>query len=161
MVSNDTIIYKGDVFLERIETKLEVETYLHRLQYSLDHNARILFQEKRYVDTQRSRVYTNKYTMADLFPNEDPVKVLKRELRALTVRNYIRTVKDIHRPNNSEMREFGKVYNGVKDVYIKIRVEVLKSSNAGVDNVVFVMSFHYAERPFLSEMFPYGEENDL
>ncbi len=61
--------------MEGIETKLEVETYLHRLQYSLDHNARILFQEKRYVDTQRSEVYTNKYTMADLFPNEDPVKM--------------------------------------------------------------------------------------
>ena len=65
MVSYDT--GKREILpLERIETKLEVETYLHRLQYSLEHN-----------------------------------------------------------------------------------------------NVVFVMSFHYAERPFMREMFPYGEENNL
>lgn len=145
---------------ERIETKLEVNTYLQRLKYSLDHNARILFQEKRYVDTLRSERFTNKYTIIDLFPNEDPVKVLKRELKTLTVENYIRTVKDINRPNHSEMREFGKVYNGDKDVYIKIRVEVMKASEAGVGNVVFVMSFHYAVRPFSKEIFPYAEDNN-
>ena len=115
------------------------------------------FQEKRYVDTKREETYTNKYTMADLFPNENPVKVLKRELRRLTVRDYIRTVKDINRPNNSEMREFGKVYEGNKDVYIKIRVEVMKAGEYGVYNVVFVMSFHYSTVPFSSEMFPYAE----
>ena len=55
------------------------------------------------------------------------------------------------------MREFGKVYNGNKDVYIKIRVEVMKAGNAGVDNVVFIMSFHYAISPFSREIFPYAE----
>ncbi|MBQ8232812.1 MAG: hypothetical protein IJZ34_12930 [Lachnospiraceae bacterium] len=156
LVSNDTKV-GGEHLRERIESKLEVETYLQRLRYSLDNNARIFFQEKRYVDTKREETYTNKYTMADLFPNENPVKVLKRELRRLTVRDYIRTVKDINRPNNSEMREFGKVYEGNKDVYIKIRVEVMKAGEYGVDNVVFVMSFHYSTVPFSSEMFPYAE----
>lgn len=37
----------------------------------------------------------------------------------------MRTVKDTRFPKRSEMREFGKVYNGTEDVYIKIRVELL------------------------------------
>ncbi len=66
--------------------------------------------------------YTNQYTVNTLFPNENPVDALKRELLTLTVENYIQTVKDLRFPNRSEMREFGKVYNGNDDVYIKIRV---------------------------------------
>lgn len=50
------------------------------------------------------------------------------------------------------MREFGKVYNGKDDVYIKIRVELL-----GVygNTTTFVMSFHFAEKAFEPEIFPY------
>lgn len=45
-----------------------------------------------------------------------------------------------------------KVYNGDEDVYIKIRVELLgEYGNA----TTFVMSFHFAERAFVPEMFPY------
>ena len=44
------------------------------------------------------------------------------------------------------MREFGKVYNGKDDVYIKIRVELFGMyGNA----TTFVMSFHFAEKPFI------------
>lgn len=50
------------------------------------------------------------------------------------------------------MREFGKVYNGQDDVYIKIRVELL---NAYGQTTTFVMSFHFAEKAFTPEMFPY------
>ncbi len=64
----------------------------------------------------------------------------------------MRTVKDIRFPNRSEMREFGKVYNGQDDVYIKIRVELLGVYGSAT---TFVMSFHFAERPFVPEMFPY------
>ena len=31
---------------------------------------------------------------------------------------------DVRFPKKSEMREFGKVYNGTEEVYIKIRVEL-------------------------------------
>ena len=45
-----------------------------------------------------------------------------------------------------------KVYNCDEDVYIKIRVELLgEYGNA----TTFVMSFHFAERAFVPEMFPY------
>lgn len=50
------------------------------------------------------------------------------------------------------MREFGKVYNGKDDVYIKIRVELLGMHG---NTTTFVMSFHFAERAFIPEMFPY------
>lgn len=135
----------------RIETESEVKSYLQNLRYALDNGAKIQFQVSRYVDDIRAEKYTNQYTVNTLFPNEDPVVALKRELRTLTVDDYIRTVKDIRFPKRSEMREFGKVYQ-TEDVYIKIRVELL-----GVfgNPTTFVMSFHFAERPFTIEMFPH------
>ena len=50
------------------------------------------------------------------------------------------------------MREFGKVYNGKGEIYIKIRVELFSGYG---NHTAFVMSFHYAEIPFAHEMFPY------
>lgn len=50
------------------------------------------------------------------------------------------------------MREFGKVYKGTEEVYIKIRVELLDVDGR---TTTFVMSFHFAEKAFTSEMFPY------
>ena len=68
----------------------------------------------------------------------------------------MQTVKDLRFPKKSEMREFGKVYNGNGDVYIKIRVELLSEYG---NHTTFVMSFHYAEIPFTPEMFPYNKKN--
>lgn len=137
----------------RIESREEVETYLARLRYALDTGAKISFQEKRLVDENRPLEYTNKFTVADLFPNENPIEMLKRELRTLSVQNYLRTVKDLNFKNRSEMREFGKIYPVDKEVYIKIRVEIF----GGNPTPLFVMSFHYAMKPFSQEVFPYKD----
>ena len=138
----------------RLESKLEVNTYLQKLKYALDHDAQITFQARRLVDKKRDEKYTNQYTVDTLFPDENPVDALKRELKTLTVEEYMKTVQDLRFPKRSEMREFGKVYNGMQDVYIKIRVELL-----GLDGntTTFVMSFHFAEKPFTIDMFPYKE----
>lgn len=140
----------------RIESQLDVQAYLLDLKYALEHGAKINFQIERMVDTQRDIHFTNKFTVGDLFPDEDPVDALRHELRNLTVREYIRTVKDTRFPKRSEMREFGRTYNGHGDVYIKIRVELL-NPQYGCEHTTFVMSFHYAERPFRQEDFPYAE----
>lgn len=144
----------GDELKTRIESKLEVKSYLQDLRYAIDNGAKISFQVKRLVDEKREEKYTNQYTVETLFPDENPTDALKRELKTLTVKEYIRTVKDIRFPNRSEMREFGKVYNGKDDVYIKIRVELLGMYG---NTTAFVMSFHFAEKAFTPEMFPYGE----
>ena len=136
----------------RIETQLEVEAYIQGLKYALNNGAILEFQLRRRVDDNRDEKYTNQYTVNTLFPNENPVDALKRELMSLTVEEYIQTVKDIRFPNRSEMREFGKVYNGKDDVYIKIRVELLGQHG---NTTTFVMSFHFAQKAFTSEMFPY------
>lgn len=138
----------------RIESKLEVNTYLQKLKYALDHDAQITFQARRLVDKKRDEKYTNQYTVDTLFPDENPVDALKRELKTLTVEEYMKTVQDLRFPKRSEMREFGKVYNGMQDVYIKIRVELL-----GLDGntTTFVVSFHFAEKPFTTDMFPNKE----
>ena len=136
----------------RIETEPEVQSYLQKLFYAIDHGAKVTFQQDRIVDQNRDPRYTNRFTVADLFPNENPVVALKRELRSLTVEEYMQTVKDLRFPKKSEMREFGKVYDGKGDVYIKFRVELLSAYG---DHTTFIMSFHYAETPFKPEMFPY------
>ena len=136
----------------RIETELEVKAYIQDLKYALNNDAQIEFQVKRRVDEDREERYTNKYTVNRLFPDENPVDALKRELLTLTVEDYIKTVKDLRFPKRSEMREFGKVYNGDEEVYIKIRVELLGLYG---NTTTFVMSFHFAEKAFTPEMFPY------
>lgn len=73
----------------------------------------------------------------------------------IEVKAYMQTVKDLRFPKRSEMREFGKVYNGKDDVYIKIRVELLGVYGQAT---TFVMSFHFAEKAFTPEMFPYRKK---
>lgn len=139
----------------RIESELEVKAYIQDLKFALNNGAQINFQAKRVVDEKRDEKYTNQYTVNKLFPDDNPVDALKRELLTLSVEDYMRTVKDARFPKRSEMREFGKVYNGTEDVYIKIRVELLGLYG---NTTTFVMSFHFAEKAFTPEMFPYKKK---
>ena len=139
----------------RIESELEVKAYIQDLKFSLNNGAQIDFQVKRVVDEKRDEKYTNQYTVNRLFPDENPVDALKRELLTLSVEDYMQTVKDTRFPKRSEMREFGKVYNGTEDVYIKIRVELLGLYG---NTTTFVMSFHFAEKPFTPEMIRYKKK---
>ena len=74
-------------------------------------------------------------------------------IRTLKANEYMETVKDLRHPRLSEFWVFGRRYND-KDVYIKIRVEIVQR------NSVFVMSFHFSTRKFVDNDFPYakGEE---
>ncbi len=139
----------------RIESEWEIRSYLQSLRHALDHGACLTFQEERVVDRNRPTRFTNRFTVADLFPDENPVDALRRELKTLTVQEYLRTVRDHRFPKRSEMREFGKVYKGTDEVYIKIRVELLGHDG---NHTAFVMSFHYAQIPFSRETFPYREK---
>ncbi len=139
----------------RIESELEIKSYIQNLRFALNNGAKIDFQAKRFVDEKRDEKYTNQYTVNRLFPDENPVDALKRELLTVTVEDYMQTVKDIRFPKRSEMREFGKVYNGTEDVYIKIRVELLGPYG---NTTTFVMSFHFAEKAFTPEIFPYKKK---
>ena len=136
----------------RIESEIEVKAYIQDLKFALNNGAKIDFQAKRLVDEKRDEKYTNQYTVNKLFSDENPVDALIRECLTLSVEDYMQTVKDIRFPKRSEMREFGKVYNGTDDVYIKIRVELLGMYG---NTTTFVMSFHFAEKAFTPEMFPY------
>lgn len=136
----------------RVESETEIKAYIQNLKFALNNGAKIEFQVKRLVDEKRDERYTNQYTVNQLFPNENPVDAIKRELLKLSVEDYMQTVKDLRFPKRSEMREFGKIYNGTDDVYIKIHVELL---GAYGNSTTFVMSFHFAERAFTPEMFPY------
>lgn len=139
----------------RIESESEIKSYIQNLRFALNNGAKINFQVKRLIDEKRNEKYTNQYTVNKLFPNENPVDALKRELLTITAEDYMRTVKDIRFPQRSEMREFGKIYNGTEDVYIKIRVELFGQYG---NPTTFVMSFHFAEKAFTPEMFPYKKK---
>lgn len=140
----------------RIESRQAVETYLARLKYALNNrSAKIQFQKSRRVDKNRDKRHTNIFTLADLFPEQNTEEILKRELKRLRIEEYIETVKDKTMPDRSEMRIFGKVYRK-GEVYIKIRVELLKVTKFGVEDLVFIMSFHYSTKPFEKIEFPYS-----
>ena len=85
-------------YTERIETKVEVEAFLQNISYALDNKAQIEIQQYRSSDCKRDERFTNTYTISNLFPDENPVVALKRELRTLTVGEYIKTVKDLDFP---------------------------------------------------------------
>ena len=71
----------------RIESEFEVKCYLDNLKYALDEkNVLIVWQEQRVVDRKRDIKYTNAYAMRKLFPDNNPIDVLKGELRKLTVK---------------------------------------------------------------------------
>lgn len=137
-----------------IESKENVKDYLSKLRYALANGANINFQEVRIVDENRNIRHTNKYTVAELFPNQNPVDVLRTELKKLTVEEYLCTVKDLRFPKRADMRVFGKTYSAEEEVYIKIRVELANVMSFG-NHTTFVMSFHFAEKPFSAEDFPY------
>ncbi len=141
--------------IKRKESKLEVQTYLNRLKYAIQSGSvKLNFQKDRNVDQNRDKKYTNRYTMSQLFPEEDEIEALKRELTLLTVEEYIETVRDTRFPKRSEMRVFGKQYSG-DDVYIKVRVELVSVEHASGDSFILVMSFHYSEWDFKESDFPY------
>ena len=48
------------------------------------------------------------------------------------------------------------VKNSSDEIYIKIRVNLLGDTGQG-KSTTFVMSFHFAEKPFSKEVFPYRE----
>ena len=88
----------------RIESETEIKSYIQDLKYALNNGAKINFQVKRLVDEQRDEKYTNQYTVNTLFPDENPVDALRRELLTLSVEDYMKTVRDIRFPKRSEMR---------------------------------------------------------
>ncbi|MBN2540375.1 MAG: hypothetical protein JXB08_02500 [Bacilli bacterium] len=121
-----------------------------KLQYALAHErVEIQFQENRVVDYNRDIRYTNQYTVANLFPDEDPVIALKRELKSLKPTHYLYSVKDLRFPKKSLLHVFAMKYDDY--VYIKIRVELLTIHG----EKVFVMSFHYSSEPLEDSNFPY------
>lgn len=73
----------------RIESELEVKSYIQNLRFALNNGAKIDFQAKRLIDEKREEKYTNQYTVNKLFPDENPVDALKRELLTLTVEDYM------------------------------------------------------------------------
>ena len=56
--------------------------------------------------------------------------------------------------------QFLKVYNSTDEIYIKIRVELFGKLEFG-NHTTFVMSFHFAEKPFTEESFPYRKEGKV
>lgn len=52
--------------------------------------------------------YTNQYTINTLFPNENPVDAIKRELLTLSVEDYMQTVKDMRFPKEVKCESLGR-----------------------------------------------------
>lgn len=78
---------------KRKESKEEILTFLAKLKYSIKSSSvKLYFQKERNVDQGRNKKYTNRFTIGKLFPDEDEIEALKRELSHLTVEEYLETV---------------------------------------------------------------------
>ena len=139
---------------KEIEPASAVSAYLAKIKYALEHGATVNFQRSRRGDENRDIRFTNHYTVHELFPDEVPTDALKRELLTLKISDYMGTVKDIRYPKRGAMYEFGKVYRQSDEVYIKVRVKLADLDGGGA-HTAFVMSFHFAEKPFSQCYFPY------
>lgn len=139
--------------IKRIESKLDVKTFIDRIHYSISSKKfHLNFQIDRFVDSDRNSRYTNRGTINLLFPNDDVYEVLKNEILTLELKNYLSTVKDLRFPNRSELRVFAKKYDDY--VYIKIRVE-LASKLAYGNDLIYILSFHYSDIVLKEKDFPY------
>lgn len=124
-----------------------------KLNYALGHKSTdVNLIPDREVDLNRDKRCSNEYTINLLFPDEDVPKLLKRELATLTEAEYIETLKDNLFPGRSDLRVFGKIYEG-HHVYIKIRVDLV--GKMVYRNHILVLSFHHAVYPFQETDFPY------
>lgn len=93
-------------------------------------------------------------TIATLFPDEFADVALRRELKTLTEKNYMYSLKNIQYPLTSKRRVFGKRY-GDDDIYIKLRIE-FDSDKSLIKTIIFVLSFHVSTEKFHPKNFPYG-----
>jgi len=116
-------------------------------------DCQISVKTDRRSESEKDIRHTNRYTLGNLFPNENPRDAMKRELIKLTKSNYIETLVDADYLDRTKLRVFGKKYDD--DVYIKFRAELLSKQAFG-SNMIFVLSFHYAQYPFDDNTFPYA-----
>ena len=66
---------------KRQETRLEVQSFVGNLRYAIESDsAKISIVKNRRVDQNRDPKFTNRYTLSELFPDEDQVEAIKREL---------------------------------------------------------------------------------
>ena len=132
------------------KSKEDVKTYIAKLKYALENDkVKITYQKKRQTDKTRNLRFTNEYTIANLFSDENPVLAIKREIATLSIKDYMYCEKDTKYPKRSDMFVFAKYYDDY--VYIKLRVELLSQ----LGNYIFVLSFHYTDVPINDGCFPY------
>lgn len=73
-----TMSLRDQNLIKKIESKLEIMTYLERLRYALKSGkANIRFQRKRMADVNKEEKYTTRFTLMNLFPDEDEIDVLR------------------------------------------------------------------------------------
>ncbi len=144
----------GEDTKERIESELEVKSYLQNLRYALENVRRLIFRQAPDLSIikEMKNIRTN-IRLINIFPDENPVDALKKELKMLTVEEYMRTESDLKFPNRSEMRNLEKSIMVTTMYIIKIRVELLGMYG---NSTTFVMSFHFAERALYQRCFHIG-----
>lgn len=144
------MIKNGD---RQTESYHEVEIFLNELKVALDNKCYISVIEQKTSEISRAIERTNAATIAVLFPNEEPHKALRRELKKLRIKHYMYSMIDDFYPLGNKLKVFGMSYSG-NDVYIKLKLE-FETDKSYENAVVLVLSFHYSTRRFGTGEFPY------
>lgn len=136
-----------------VEDSSVVSTFLAKLKFMLENPCTSIQLDKKKSDQFKPYEYTNKFTLSNLFPNENPVDAMKRELRLLSLCDYLHTAVDVVNPKSPNYYVFAKKFD--KFVYIKVKIVVFNGSIPGQQDTILVMSFHYAEHLINENSFRY------
>lgn len=126
-----------------VEERSVVLAFLAKLKFMLESPRTRIHLDIKKSDQYKPYEFTNRFTFADLFPNENPVDVLRRELSLLTISDYMHTAIDVINQKSPNYYVFAKKFG--KYVYIKVKIVVFNGSIPGQQDTMLVMSFHYAE----------------
>lgn len=135
-----------------VEQKEAVDVYLCELKAALKNTSRQFIIKK--DSPLKDMEYRTDYTIATLFPDEQPKAALRRELGKLEIHEYIENRRDSNPKFIEPLWLFGRTYNE-KEVYIKLSMReegCSKPKKYSVKN----LSFHFAEFPL--ETFKYQIE---
>lgn len=126
-----------------IAKETEVKEFLEELKEILNSDNCILDILPKKKDEDPEDPYTTENTMGDLdYDSED----VKNELKVLSEKEYIETIRDNKDITRPPFWVFGKQINE-KEVYIKVKIR------NKLNNKVFCVSFHYARYPLKNRPF--------
>lgn len=132
----------------RIESQQDVNSFLKDTKEYLNNKAHLYCEVLNCSKDQDFKEVKNAYSLSSIFPDDNPIRALKRHLKGLKQESYICTIKDMHFLKKSEIRVFCLALQK-KNFYLQIRNEKI------LNNHTIYISLKFSNSEFEKNIFPY------